>query len=185
MASLEEREIKLAFESPGHARAAILAIGAAPLRARRLQDDTLYDTPTASLRGGGRVLRLRADGTHGAITLKGPATSTTMKVREEHETEVHDLDVVRRVFAELGLEPWFRYQKYREEFAAPGVTIAVDETPMGTFVEIEGTEAGILATAAALGRSPHDFVLDSYRTLFVARAATQGLTGRDMVFPSS
>ena len=61
---------------------------------------------------------------------------------------------MRRVFAAVGLEPWFRYQKYREEFSAPGVTIAVDETPVGTFVELEGTEAGILATAAALGRIP-------------------------------
>jgi adenylate cyclase class 2 len=180
-----EREIKLAFESPGHARAAILAIGAAPLRARRLQDDTLYDTPTASLRDSGRVLRLRADGAHAAVTLKGPVTSATMKVRDEHETAVDDLDVMRRVFAELGLQPWFRYQKYREEFAAPGVTITVDETPVGTFVELEGTEAGILTTAAALGRAPSDFVLDSYRTLFTTRAAAHGLTGRDMVFPPS
>jgi len=182
---LVEREIKLAFESPGDARAAIFASGAAPFRARRLQDDTLYDTPTASLRDGGRVLRLRADGAQAAITLKGPATATTMKVRDEHETAVQDLDVMRRVFAEIGLEPWFRYQKYREEFTAPGVTIALDETPVGTFVEIEGTEAGILATAAALGRSPSEFVLDSYRALFAARAAMLGLTGRDMVFPAS
>ena len=182
---MEEREIKLAFESPGHARAAILAIGAVPLRARRLQDDTLYDTPTASLRGSGRVLRLRADGPAAAITLKGPVVPSTMKVRDEYETAVDDLDVLRRVFAEIGLEPWFRYQKYREEFSVSGVTITVDETPVGTFVELEGTEAGILATAAALGRSPGDFVLDSYRTLFATRAAAQGLIGRDMVFPAS
>ena len=173
-----EREIKLAFDSPGIARTAILAIGAVPLRARRLQDDTLYDTPSATLRGSGAMLRLREDGAFSAVTLKGPAESALMKVREEHETSVSDLAVLRRVFGAVGLAPWFRYQKYREEFSAPGITIAVDETPVGTFVELEGSEEGILAAAAALGRVPADFIVDSYRTLFLRCSA-----GGEMVFP--
>jgi adenylate cyclase, class 2 len=178
-----EREVKLAFESPGAARAAIVGIGAVPLRARRLQDDTLYDTAAATLRDRGAVLRLRDDGSHSAVTLKGPVESALMKVREEHESAVGDLAVLRRVFGEVGLVPWFRYQKYREEFSAPGVTIAVDETPVGTFVELEGSEAGILAAAAALGRTPGDFILDSYRTLFLRFAAGREPAG-DMVFPA-
>ena len=177
-----EREIKLAFDSPGTARAAILAIGAVPLRARRLQDDTLYDTPSATLRGSGAMLRLREDGAYSAVTLKGPAESALMKVREEHETGVSDLAVLRRVFDAVGLAPWFRYQKYREEFSAPGITIAVDETPVGTFVELEGSEDGILAAAAALGRVPADFIVDSYRTLFLRCSA--GDAAGEMVFPA-
>ena len=178
-----EREIKLAFDSPSIARAAILGIGAVPLRARRLQDDTLYDTTAATLRDSGAVLRLREDGAQSAVTLKGPAESTLMKVREEYETNVSDLGVLRRVFDAVGLAPWFRYQKYREEFSAPGVTIAVDETPVGTFVELEGSEDGILAVAAALGRAPADFIVDSYRTLFLRYAAGRDITG-EMVFPA-
>ena len=54
---------------------------------------------------------------------------------------------------ELGLHVWFRYQKFREEFAAEDVTIALDETPVGTFVEIEGGERAIEFMARALGRS--------------------------------
>jgi adenylate cyclase, class 2 len=181
---MTEREIKLAFDSPGHARAAILAIGAVPLRARRLQDDTLYDTPSATLRHRGAVLRLRDDGALSAVTLKGPAETTLIKVREEHETGVGDLAVMRRVFGAIGLAPWFRYQKYREEFSVPGVTIAVDETPVGTFVELEGAEEAIFATAAALGRTSRDFILDSYRTLFLSRAPA-GEAGGDMVFPTA
>ena len=34
----------------------------------------------------------------------------------------------------------------------------------------------------ALGRSPADFVLDSYRGLFFEHREEFGLTGRDMVF---
>ena len=178
-----EREVKLAFESPGVARAAILGIGAVPLRARRLQDDTLYDTAAATLRDRGAVLRLRADGDHSAVTLKGPVESAVMKVREEHESGVSDLAVIRQVFGAVGLSPWFRYQKYREEFSAPGVTIAVDETPVGTFVELEGSESGILAAAAALGRTPGDFIVDSYRTLFLRHTAGREPAG-DMLFPA-
>ena len=178
-----EREIKLAFDSPGLARAAILGIGAVPLRARRLQDDTLYDTPSALLRDRGAVLRLRDDGALSAVTLKGPAEMSLLKVREEHETAVGDLTVLRRVFSAVGLAPWFRYQKYREEFSAPGLVIAVDETPVGTFVELEGTEESILGAAAALGRTPADFILDSYRTLFLRHTAGPD-TGGEMVFPA-
>ena len=51
---------------------------------------------------------------------------------------VGDGEVVQHVLEELGLHVWFRYEKYREEYAAEDVTIAIDETPVGTFVEIEG-----------------------------------------------
>ena len=66
-----------------------------------------------------------------------------MKVREELETVVGDGEVLLRVFGELGLHVWFRYEKYREEFSHEDVIVAIDETPVGVFVEIEGTENGI------------------------------------------
>jgi len=91
-------------------------------------------------------------------------------------------EVVQRVLEEIGLHVWFRYEKYREEYAAEDVTIAIDETPVGTFVEIEGGEEGILAIAKALGRTPSDFLLDSYRALFIKHRDEFGLTGTNMVF---
>ena len=45
--------------------------------------------------------------------------------------------------------------------------MAIDETPVGVFVEIEGSEPGIATMAKALGRSPDDYVVDSYRALFL------------------
>ena len=105
-----------------------------------------------------------------------------MKVREEHETVVADGDVLETVFAELGFHPWWRYQKYREEFGGEDVTIAIDETPVGTFVEIEGGEAAINGVAQALGRTSADYILESYRTLFLKRRDQYGIAGNDMVF---
>ena len=179
-----EREIKLAFDSADAAREAVLATGATPLRARRLQEDALFDTDDERLRQQRCVLRVRSDAGRSLLTFKGPVQPGTMKLREEHETVIGDGDVMCRVLEEIGLHVWFRYQKYREEYAAADVTIAIDETPVGTFVEIEGGEQAIHETAKALGRTPADFILDSYRALFVSRRDAFGLRGSDMVFAS-
>jgi len=134
------------------------------------------------LRARRAVVRLRREPDRAFLTFKGPVHPGTMKIREEQETEVGDAEVLRRVLRELGLHAWFRYQKFREEFQAPGVIIAIDETPVGTYLEIEGSEEGILTAADALGCSPADFILDSYRGLFVAFAQIHHITARDMLF---
>ena len=177
-----EREVKLRFDHPETARAALLQAGAAPLRCRRLQEDALLDTDDEALRRRGCALRIRTESGKSILTFKGPVKPGRMKVREEHETMVGDGTVLHHVLEQLGLHVWFRYEKYREEFAAEEVTIAIDETPLGTFVEIEGGEHGILAMTAALGRSPEDFILDSYRGLFIRLREECGLTGRHMIF---
>jgi adenylate cyclase class 2 len=177
-----EREVKLRFDSAESARDAILQAGATPLRGRRLQEDFLLDTEDETLRRRRCVLRVRLENGGSRLTFKGPVQLSSMKVREEIETVVGDGETLLRVFQELGLHVWFRYQKYREEFAYEDVIAAVDETPVGTFVELEGGEHGIEQFAAALGRSPSDYILDSYRGLFLQLRDRHGLAGSDMVF---
>lgn len=162
----------------------MLAAGAVPLRSRRLQRDALLDTTTASLRNRGCVLRIRSDGQTTILTFKGETQPGTMKIREEHETVVTNAEALGHVLDGLGFHVSFRYEKYREEFSAPGVVIAIDETPVGTFVELEGDETAIIAMTQALGRSEADFIRQSYRALFVAGREAAGLTGPDMVFPA-
>ena len=79
-----------------------------------------------------------------------------------------------RLFERLGFRVWFRYEKYREEFRRGDLVIAVDESPIGTFVELEGSEEDILAMARTLERPASDFVLDSYLALFRRHCAAQG-----------
>ena len=176
-----EREVKLRFNAPEEARAAILAAGASPLRERRLQEDALFDTDDESLQAQRSALRLRTDAGKSLLTFKGPVAPDTMKVRDEHETEVGNREVMTQVLEALGFHIWFRYEKYREEYAAATVTVALDETPVGTFVEIEGDEHGILKMTRALGRTEDDFILSSYRRLFVRHREEYGL-GTDMLF---
>jgi len=180
-----EREIKLRFETADEARAAILAAGATPLLGRRLQEDALLDNPSEQLRQRRCVLRVRMEGGKSRLTFKGPVQPGPMKLREELETVIGDGEMLLRVLGELGFQVWFRYEKYREEFTHDDVIVAIDETPVGVYVEIEGTEAGIRAMAEAIGKAPSDYVLDSYRGLFLQHAEEFGLHGRDLVFQTT
>jgi adenylate cyclase class 2 len=178
-----EREIKLRFSTAEEARAAVLASGATTLLGRRLQEDSLLDTEDEQLRRRRCVLRVRVENGKSRLTFKGPVQPGAMKLREELETVVGDGSIVLRVLEEIGLHVWFRYEKYREEFAHEDVTVAIDETPVGVFVEIEGGEAGIAAMAETLGRTPGDYIVDSYRGLFLQHRESCGLHGPDMLFP--
>jgi adenylate cyclase, class 2 len=177
-----ERGIKLKFGDVTQARAAVLAAGATPLRGRRLQEDCLLDTADGLLHKRRCVLRVRLESGKSLLTFKGPVQLSPMKLREECETVVGDGFVLLRVLEELGYHVWFRYQKYREEFASNDVIVAVDETPVGTFVEIDGTEEGIDEMTRALARTPGDHLLDSYRTLFTQHCEENGVATRDMLF---
>jgi adenylate cyclase class 2 len=177
-----EREIKLSFDSAEAAREAVLAAGATPVHGRRLQEDALLDTADSALSARRCALRIRMENGKSRITFKGPVQDSPMKLRDEFETIVGDGVVLLHILEELGFQVWFRYEKYREEFSHEDVIVAVDETPVGIFVEIEGSESGITATAAAMGRGPSDYILDSYRGLFLKYREALGLTGTDMVF---
>jgi adenylate cyclase class 2 len=182
MAAILEREVKLRFESADAARAGVAQTGATPLRGRRLQEDCLLDTADDSLRRRRCALRVRMEAGKTFLTFKGPVQASALKEREEIETVVGDGPVLLRLLEELGFHVWFRYQKYREEFALDDVIIAIDETPVGTFVEIEGGDRGIAEMAEALGRGTADYLLDSYRGLFVMHCTELGVPVTDMLF---
>ncbi len=174
-----EREIKLSFPSVADARAALAAAGVEAHAPRRLQDDRLYDTADNALFAGRSALRLRHEDGRALITFKGPVEAGVTKAREEIETAVGSHEAADTLLARLGFRAWWRYQKYREEFRAADVIAAIDETPAGVFVELEGDEAAIIALAARLGRGPSDFILESYRGIWVK---AHGPSAGDMLF---
>jgi adenylate cyclase, class 2 len=180
---MTEQEVKLPFDDAEAARRAVTTAGGRLGVSRRLLDDTLYDTSQARLRASGCALRVRRDGGAGGIlTYKGPVQPGPVKAREEIETTVGDAAVAERLLTSLGFQPWFRAQKYREEYALDGTEVAVDETPMGVFVEIEGEPAAIARVAARLGRGPADYRLESYVELHARWCRARGLEPGDMVF---
>ena len=164
---------------PSEARVEVARIGAVPSRPRHLEDNVLFDDDHGSLAASGRALRLRQAEGRAIVTLKGPRTpGTGVKSREETEVVVGDAAAFERILGQLGFRRAFRYQKYREAFRFRDVEIVVDETPIGTFLEIEGPVETIHAAARELGFEPGVYIHESYPELFAA-AGRKG----DMVFP--
>jgi adenylate cyclase, class 2 len=173
-----EREIKLRVDGAEAARAALARLGARRVRERHLEDNVLLDDASGRLRARGRLLRIRRGPDGGLLTYKGPRLdSGEVKEREEIEMRVPEPDLLQSLLGAVGLRPFFRYQKFRETWSWRDVEIVVDETPVGTFFEVEGLLEGIHAAAAALGYGPVDYITDSYAALFFA-AGGKG----DMVF---
>jgi adenylate cyclase class 2 len=111
------------------------------------------------------------------------------KVREELELEVTNAATLTKIFEGLGMRGWFRYEKHRTTFRLPpslswakGLLIELDETPIGTFVELEGPPAAIDRAAKALGFSPQDYILQNYVALYVEDCRQRGAEPKDMVF---
>jgi adenylate cyclase class 2 len=84
---------------------------------------------------------------------------------------------------------WFRYEKYRTTYRLPaafawakGLLIELDETPLGSFVELEGPPAAIDRAAKELGFTQRDYILQNYLALYVEECRRLGQQPRDMVF---
>ena len=135
------------------------------------------------------------------LTFKQPATRLAVaemegvshgsyRVRDEIEVEVAESANLARIFEGLGMSGWFRYEKYRTTFRLPaskawgkGLLIELDETPIGTFVELEGPAEAIDRAAEELGYSKRDYVLKNYLRLYMEDCRRRGEEPRHMLFP--
>jgi adenylate cyclase class 2 len=180
-----EIEVKISVPSVAAARKRIRDAGLRVHVPRVFEVNVLWDTPDLRLRAQGKLVRLRQAGTHSTLTFKGKSADTRHKVREEVETRIENVRAVERVLQEIDLKPVFRYEKYRTEYTgenAHGV-VTLDETPIGTFLEIEGPARWIDRTAKQLGFSPDDYITLSYGALYVQYCGAHGIAPSNMVFP--
>jgi len=182
---VKEIEVKLAIGDADEARRRLGTAGALALSSRTFEDNRLYDDADLSLKKTGRLLRIRSVGGRHVLTFKaklaGSSDDARYKVREEYETEVSDPTELERLLSALGYEPVYRYQKFRQPYRLGGVEVLLDETPIGTFLELEGEPEAIDAAARALGFPPETYDTRTYRELQEARAG--GGDPGDMVFP--
>ena len=179
-----ENEVKIRLADRLAALDRIRGAGFRESIARLFEANTLYDTTDQELRGKQMLLRLREAGDKSVITWKGPVITGRLKTRPEIETTLGSAQTMAQIFHQLGLDPVFRYEKYRTEFRRPGDAgvITLDETPIGDFLELEGPPAWVDETAARLGFTPDDYVLDSYVKLYVADCERRGVQPTHMIF---
>ena len=154
---------------------------------------------TETLEGGGKSRKARPK-PRVVLTFKRPVprraasdgkgfSAGPHKLREEIEMEVTDAATLATIFEGLGMAGWFRYEKYRTTFRLPaskawarGLLIELDETPIGTYVELEGPADAIDRAALELGYSKRDYVLKNYLTLYVEQCRRKGIEPAHMVF---
>jgi adenylate cyclase class 2 len=154
-----ERELKFGDADLDAVRRRLRRLGAVRTSEPSREDNRIFDRG-GELRARGEVLRLREDGRGVRLTWKGPPRfEAEVKVREEREIGVSDATEAAALLERLGFEVVRRYQKEREEWRLGGCDVALDRTPLGDFVELEGEDAAEQArrcgfeTAAAERRS--------------------------------
>src|SRR5271170_3639783 len=164
-----ETEVKFRVHDAERLQLHLQAAGFWQETPRTFERNVLYDTPERRLRLDRQILRIRQYGekwvlTHKAIPAEGD--TGTYKQRVETETIIGDRETVATIFASLGFTPAFTYEKYRTEWAdGPGHCV-IDETPLGTFAELEGPEDWIDRTVTALEVDPGDLTNLSYGRMF-------------------
>ena len=184
--SNQEREVKIAIQDAASARQSILASEFEEVTPRHLEINDVYDTPDQFIRGRGELLRLRQAGSRHVLTFKGKSeTSLAHKVREELEVTTSSGATTAAILNKLGLQPLFRYEKYRTEFAKRGEAgiVVLDETPIGNFLELEGDAEWIDQTAVLLGYSAAHYITSSYGKLYRDLCIRLGIDPSNMIFP--
>ena len=150
-----EHEIKLRVGSLDVVRARLRDTAAGLRQAATFEDNWVLDDDARRIGAAGCLLRVRRWG-EAAVTLE--------------------------LLAALGFTPWRRYQKRREVWELHGVAVALDETPMGCFVELEGVPESIGIAAKELGLQPGDAVSGTYLHLWEEFRAAHPEAPADMVF---
>jgi adenylate cyclase class 2 len=166
---------------------------------RTYEHNTLYDTLTRDLRARREVLRIRQYGPLCTVTHKRQANqqpdTTRYKVRIETETIVAEREALAEIFLQIGYLPVFIYEKYRTEWSqsvgssSDAVAhLVIDETPIGTFAELEGPTDWIDRTLAELHVDPAICLTDSYGKLFLdwkqrTSSPAENLTFADIASP--
>lgn len=172
-----ETEAKIPVPSLAPVKRRLRLAGARLEQRAALETNVLFDRPGALLRQAGRSLRVRSFAGIGIITLKGPATARGgIKSRQELESAVASPMTVQTILKELGLVPAFRYEKYREVWELGAAVVCLDDTPLGAFVEIEGTVRSIERVARTLALDLDASQASSYPALWFASGRRGDMT---------
>jgi adenylate cyclase, class 2 len=195
-----EIEIKLHITSIPEILRKIKKLRATP-QPRVQEQNTLYDTPQSHLRRHKMLLRLRIEtpapenasptnrNERVILTSKAPPPPqqknqpTRYKIRAEREQIV---PTSSREYAEalisLGFRPSFRYDKFRTTFLLPNLHLDLDETPAGTYLELEGQPKAIDRAAKSLGFTKKDYLRATYWDLYAADCRRRGTKPKNMLF---
>ena len=181
-----ETEIKFAVTEQARLEARLLALGFEVTTPRSFESNVLFDTAGRTLRARRALVRIRSYAGRTIVTHKCVPPSGIGEDRHKHrvetETEVADGQAIAEILRAAGLEPAFRYEKWRTEFSDGRGHCVVDETPIGVFAELEGSPEWIDSAAAALGVPDEARMTLSYGRLFDIWRERMGTAVTDLTF---
>jgi adenylate cyclase class 2 len=194
-----EVEIKVRVPDVALMRRLLQRAGAVAQR-RVFEQNALFDTLAADLRARGRLVRLRVEtpvtefgnrsgAASALLTAKSPASDrprsakrSKYKERMEREVPIRNTAKLLARLAALGLKSGFRYEKYRTSYRLGSLHVELDETPVGTFLELEGTPDAIDAAAHQLGVRSKDRLLATYWGVYADDCRRRGVRPTNMLF---
>lgn len=178
-----EQEVKFRLPSWDDGIRRIEAAGGTSIRPRHFESNQLFDYPDSRIAKRDSALRLRFVGDQAWLTYKGPNHgSGRIKQRRESETFLGDGRAMEAILESLGLEVRFRYEKYRASYLLSEAELSCDETPIGAFLEIEGSPEEITRIAGELTLDMKDAMNLSYPRLYQLHRAENPRAPEFMVF---
>jgi adenylate cyclase class 2 len=182
-ATPQEIEVKLPAADLEAIRARLRRDGGELERERHDESNDLYDDSQGRIAAAGCALRVRRVPGRTILTFKGPGRfEKGVKTREERETDVADPVELGAILERLGFGRTFRYEKRREEWRFAGCAVALDETPIGDFIEIEGNPSAIRRAVTALELDFASAIPYSYARLYAMKRRDDSSLPRDMVW---
>jgi adenylate cyclase class 2 len=179
-----EQEVKFRLPSWEEGIRRIEAAGGAVKRPRHFESNALFDYPDGRIGKRDSALRLRFAGEDAWLTHKGPNHgSGKIKQRRESETFLGDGRAMEGILESLGLLVTFRYEKFRASFLLGQAEVSLDQTPIGVFIEIEGSPEDISETAGRLSLDMSEAMSLSYPRLYQLHRAESPGASEFMVFP--
>jgi adenylate cyclase class 2 len=184
MSSSPEVEIKFRIAEIEGIVARLRQLGFQQVTPRTHEMNTLFDLPGQPLRGRGDVLRLRLYGETWVLThkTKSQSESGPHKTRIETETRVDNGEKMEAILRALQFAPSFRYEKFRAEWKGKAGHVVIDETPIGTFGEIEGPPEWIDSVARDLKIDRKDYITETYAGLFNSWKRRTKSAAQEMTF---
>jgi adenylate cyclase, class 2 len=179
----DEVEVKLPAGDLDEVRGKLRGLAASPVSPLHFERNDLFDDDARRLEGAGAVLRLRQAGGEVLLTYKGrPHFEQGVKRREEREVRVSDAAEADAILRGIGLSRRFRYEKRREEWRTGHCLVALDETPIGSFVEVEGDPSEIRRVVVSLGLDFAAAIPYSYPRLYAMKRKEHPELPEEMVF---
>ena len=172
-----EIEIKLEVQDFLKVEETIKKLGFSSLLSRSFEKNLVFDTPTGGLTQSHSLLRLRQQGDTSYLTVKKPLLPAEeisgYKARNEIEIVINDFQKGENLLLALEYRVFFVYEKYRTTYGRGNLKVMLDETPIGNFVEVEGSPEEIDELTRKLGFGKDDYITDSYYGLFLHRGISK------------